>query len=1174
MKNTFRKVVSVVLAVMMLVSLCTVAITTASAATTSFADNGVYSGTGAEDRFLVDDPTGTGDKVIKMAYGNGRYNYRLADPADTSKPFVVVKGTYYTIKFEYMVNAVGAETNDFGFETMYGLTDKGGHGRKSASMLGTSGISVDFIGDGKWHSAAITFLANPFEVTETVVTGQDPETGEDITETNVIATLNNIYFTYYNPVGVDGYLKNITIVAEENAIGGYSNTEYDMLAYVNADGTANENRFNGTNASGMTGSFKNTETGNLVVVPTSNNNGDLGGLNGVQYLTLYKNKPLQMAAGNTYSVVAKYKVNEVSADSTAGVEFGIGYSRGTGIGWSETNIAAVNSHKIATDEWHYITATVTPPQAQYLRLYVRGKSSKIEIDYVQVSATGMDNAVNVIYNDNGVISTKAGYKGTDIIVEGSNGANGETLMGWCADANCATTAVTKVPAESATLFAKYPTVVIDRFAMLPNYASGTQRSASTWAASADGWSYSGTSNSGFLLPAYEDSTVAFYEFVNGVQYDVKIYYTSVTVTGGTKSSVNLYYGDGYGSDYVRTSQVPDASVALATTTEPGCITYSFEHKTTTKTQNNVLHTVNTAILRPSDSSSVTGAINIDRIEITEKSEENTCYIPVEITIDDGVNEPTTNNYYLGDLIVLPEAPEKDGYMFVGWYDTSVDFSMYNEISESLIPVSALRVDKSMLGKSITYAPKYISTATETIDFEESYYSGNDVKGNPWNATGSSCGDRSAAFYIQNDAEHGNYMYVNNGTTNNIYKFQLFDGNGKHIVAYQGVTYKISMTYEVVTAGKDVAIGISRANIGGFMPMPLSGMDQGCDKFGSCAEVGLFENVEHTLTATNMYRILGNDSSAGGVSSPSAFAVMVKSGEVKVYEVSITPVSYTAPAVEGIKNGTVKIDYENGTVTAIPDEGYEVSAAGMSAVQTYVSNYKLVTEKEQTAGADTPDDTSDDKYKTTTYCDINGTRTTADDANPIEHFSSMTVAEGGSTADGVTFKFDNTIEGAKLSTYRFIVDFVKTDANNADFIAVSVREEKAAADNDGVYQSAGIRFRARVSASTVANATEIGYIIVPTKAITDKEVDSVEAYMALGGGVEAKGIAKKDDKHIIYTELGENFYDYQAVLTGLTNEAGTKNLTNLELSVALYITTAEGTEYFEVDRSVKYSDYAK
>lgn len=1172
MKNTFKKAVSVLLAVIMVVSLCTVVMTTASAATTSFADNGVCSGTGAKDGFLVDDPTGTGDKVIKMRYGDGRYNYRLADPADTSKPFVVVKGTYYTIKFEYMVNAVGAATNNFGFEPYYGLTDEGGHGRKYASMSATSGISADFIGDGKWHSAAITFLANPFEVTETVVTGQDPETGEDITETNVIATLNNIYFTYHNSVGIDGYLKNITIVAEENAIGGYSNTEYDMLAYVKADGTANANRFNGNTASKMTGSFKNTETGNLVVVPTSNNNGDLGGLNGVQYLTLYKNEPLQMVAENTYSVVAKYKVNEVSADSTAGVEFGVGYSKDDKIGWSETNIAAVNSHKIATDEWHYITATVTPSQAQYLRLYVKGKNSKIEIDYVQVSVTAMDNAVNVIYNDNGVLSTKAGYKGTDIVVDGSNGANGEKFMGWCADANCAT-AVTKVPAESATLFAKYPTVVIDRFDMLANYTSGTHRSATIWTVSADGWSYSGTSGSGFLLPAYEDSTVAFYEFVNGVEYDVKIYYNSVTVTGATKTFVNLYYGDGYGNDYVRTSQAPNASVALATTTEPGCITYSFEHKTTTKTQNNVLHTVNTAILRPSSSPNVTGAIDIDRIEITEKSEENTRYTPVEITIDNGVDDPATDYYYLGDLVVMPEAPAVEGMMFVGWYDTSVDFSKHNGISESLIPVSALRVDKSMLGKSITYAPKYISTATETIDFEESYYSGNDVKGNPWNATGSSCGDRSAAFYIQNDAEHGNYMYVNNGTTNNIYKFQLFDGNGKHIVAYQGVTYKISMTYEVVTAGKDVALGISRANIGGFIPMPLYGMGQGCYEFGSCAEVGLFENVEHTLTATNMYRILGGDSEGGGVSSPSAFAVMVKSGEVKVYEVSITPVSYTAPAVEGIKNGTVKIDYENGTVTAIPDEGYEVSAAGMSAVQTYVSNYELVTEKVQTAGADTPDDTSDDKYKTTTYCDINGTRTTADDANPIEHFSSMTVAEGGSTADGVTFKFDNSIEGAKLSAYRFIVDFVKTDANNADFIAVSVREEKAAVDNDGVYQSAGIRFRARVSASTVANATEIGYIIVPTKAITDKEADSVEAYMALGGGVEVKGIAKKDDKHTIYAELGENFYDYQAVLTNLTNEAGTKDLTNLELSVALYITTAEGTEYFEIEDSIKYSDYA-
>lgn len=1143
MKNTFKKAVSVLLAVIMVASLCTMAITTVSAEeTTTYKDHGIYSGTGAEDRFLVDDPTGTGDKVIKMAYGNGRYNYRLADPADPSNPFVVVKGTYYTIKFEYMVNAVGAETNNFGFEPYYGLTDQGGHGRKYASMSGTSGISADFIGDGKWHSAAITFLADPFEVTENVVTGQDPETGDDITETNVIATLNNIYFTYYNSVGIDGYLKNITIVAEENAIGGYSNTEYDMLAYVNADGTANANRFNGTNASAMTGSFKNTETGNLVVVPASNNNGDLGGLGAVQYLTLYKNKPLQMAAGNTYSVVAKYKVNEVSADSTAGVEFGIGYSRDTGIGWSETNIVAVNNHSVATDEWYYITATVTPSQAQYLRLYVRGKSSKIEIDYVQVSATGMDNAVSVIYNDNGVISTKAGYKETDIIVEGSNGANGEKFMGWYADAKCTEALDGKVPANSGTVFAKYPTTVIDKFYMFPNYVSGTHVSKGTFEKSANGWKLGGSSSHGFLIPAYDDSTVAFYEFKPGVEYIVRIHYASHTVTAAssTASNVNLYYGDGYGANYVRTIGVDGAGVVLATTTEPGVIEFKFTHKTTTKTVSEVEHIVNTAIMRASSDPGITGVIDMTKIEIVELTEDAFVNggLKSTITLDynDGVteNETFTVGYY--DIKELP-VPTRDGYIFAGWYKNYRNTSHRIDVDD--IPVSALA--GHMGNYNATYVAQWVSTAVNRVEFSESAYS---------NLAG---GDKGGAFTIINDsaidAESADHTYammdtVSSNKAPNVYKVSFFNDDGSRMLAYEGVTYRFTIRYKIVDdrGSNGLRIGVARSGIGSYGPEGIDGND-------SISVVATSKNTDGFETATAEFKTKGIYIADNGITEgvtdrvQAQLALRMDSGLAFIDYVEVTAVSYTPAYANFIENATVTVDYENLTFTVIPDEGYEMKLGTAISKTTYL-DYTIAKDP---ANSD----------KETCY--------------PVDtdvYFYSDLYAEN----DGYTYGFYYDVaDGDRLSSIAFMAEMVEKGTTvNADIIAMSIREEKAAADNDGVYQSAGIRFRARISDSTLAGATEIGYVFAPTNALIEANTISMEDYLALDGNVAVKGIAKAANTDVIYEKLGENYTDYQAVLTGLTNEAGTKDLTDLEISVAFYVTGENGTTYFQYD-SVKFSD---
>ena len=120
MKTSFKKVVSVLLSVLMLVSFCTVAFAETTEAPKP-QDFGLYSGNGIGS--YVADPAGSGETVIKAKKEHGRFNYRLADTADLSKPFVVEAGKYYTITFDYLVNST--TSGNIGFDPYYGLKDSG-----------------------------------------------------------------------------------------------------------------------------------------------------------------------------------------------------------------------------------------------------------------------------------------------------------------------------------------------------------------------------------------------------------------------------------------------------------------------------------------------------------------------------------------------------------------------------------------------------------------------------------------------------------------------------------------------------------------------------------------------------------------------------------------------------------------------------------------------------------------------------------------------------------------------------------------------------------------------------------------------------------------------------------------------------------------------------------------
>lgn len=117
------------------------------------------------------------------------------------------------------------------------------------------------------------------------------------------------------------------------------------------------------------------------------------------------------------------------------------------------------------------------------------------------------------------------------------------------------------------------------------------------------------------------------------------------------------------------------------------------------------------------------------------------------------------------------------------------------------------------------------------------------------------------------------------------------------------------------------------------------------------------------------------------------------------------------------------------------------------------------------------------------------------------------------------------------------------------VATSIRQVEGSGAN---YQSAGVRFRARLDNATVQAADEVGFILVPNGNTVDSEL-------------AIKGVAKNKNTHIIYDLTYDGYTDYQVIVTGLTREGEETNLCDLKIDVYFYyivdgVTTYVGQPY--------------
>lgn len=127
-------------------------------------------------------------------------------------------------------------------------------------------------------------------------------------------------------------------------------------------------------------------------------------------------------------------------------------------------------------------------------------------------------------------------------------------------------------------------------------------------------------------------------------------------------------------------------------------------------------------------------------------------------------------------------------------------------------------------------------------------------------------------------------------------------------------------------------------------------------------------------------------------------------------------------------------------------------------------------------------------------------------------------------------------------------------------AYSIRAEKKAADNNGVYQSAGLRFRGTVSSSVKDSADEIGVMVVPSSAVLfDNDWYDIEA--GVNKMVRSNVWYKKGEKDIVYSDNGD-FVSYQLILTGLSNEAG-QALYSRRFAAVMYVKSGDAYTYYSL-----------
>lgn len=1115
MKTNFRKVVSVVCAIAMLLSLCTVSfINTASAAVLGTTE-GSYKDVVKYD---FDNATGIGhvryvDKVkyqdgsVYVKNGtNGGALYFAANPTDgatftTDKTaaacdlFKLEAGAKYkiTLKYKYLAGAT-----DTGFSLFCAKNVDGSSIGDPEEFAGSQSQTVDsnvtkdnpLTADTAWKDYTFEFTPTSSDHCIGIKPVQpDPD-------------INNGRYTAFliDDVVIQKWNEAETVFADMSddvRLFGDDKTNDDFRAY----GSSKTNVFN---------KIESNEDGSVTYGITHENLADnIWAVN--RDVRDASNNVIKLKKGYEYAITVEYKVIKATDKGSVGFAYNTsgaaGFVQVKPVGY--TNYAAGYT-STAWEEYTVYTDS-KDLDSMALKLLMAGAGNEIAIK--KITVTRADSGYMFVdFNDNGNLTTEI-VKIGDATRDGANAYNTTTLkekfIGWYADPQF-TTPVTTYSTDYTTLYAKYPSVVVDfnhRTAYgTEGYGINTTNSNSV----ADGvYTYtSDDTNVGFILPSYDANIKdaadknAFYQFKDGYEYKI----TLVINKNGTACTPTLTPSTNAGKNGGRNQNGEQSYTLINATEEPITVSKVLTFKLPSSTAVSNYQDYNTYTIRHFGNNSV---VEFDKIIITQITDMDDYKVGSVSFVDNGKTVKTSTT--AGQVIEAPTPAGVDGKLFIGWYEQNYDAYKSGDVSVSSAPVSFAKVGTN----EVIYEARYIDASTTTIDFDNYPLISEAWRGYLTNSSAS----RSKNFKVTAD-ESGNYFLDVKNVGSGAFKTSLFtDDKGTKSVVYEGVRYKVEVDYEVVTTegdnASDAYITFVHSSINEFRPYDLN-FENGSTRLEKFSNA---ESGRHTVTGyftAKDLHVAKNGSVEGGANRrESELSLVVSGGYANVYSVKITPVSYT-PVFEAKYDSTkgavqVHIDSDGitGIISAKPAAGYTLAANGVKLVRTY-KDYTL---------------SADNKEVTVSAAPFYGLAL--------------------NTTDGSEFTFDlSKLSADMLRTLRVEVDFVaESEADNAAFIGASIRNQSATV-------TAGLRFRARISDATVAAAQKIEFVAVPENDLTDCN-GLVKDYT---GTMSVTGVAyEKGGKNIVYDASIDGFTDYQVCITGLNESAQA-----LKIAVAVKITGADNT----------------
>ncbi len=864
---------------------------------------------------------------------------------------------------------------------------------------------------------------------------------------------------------------------------------------------------------------------------------------------------LKIEAGNKYNVIVKYKPINIEGSFA---EIGVGlsaaggntYNQMTGSTQHKISVVGYNKHDNISNDWQYVSVEIDGDEASNAGAYAyitasstNNKPATFLIESVKVCA--------VADGSNAVVITKniRGKNFESVVMPvgqelpSAPKSLGETSLGWfLADG----TEVTTVPAESATIYAKYSSSVTtfdngmsDVFlpntidlGMVLDVVADPVGDANNKVLAMECTQSSGSTNN-FAVSVLGDGFKATAGATYTISFDVYVGSCNMDVSG---AQLRLYQANRSGvshsggkSNSYKSLSAENQGLMRGTVTSGMWAAISFDYTPSSSDVASYPYILFAYTYKARiDSTKSNCIVYFDNIVITEKDDSSVKVGVVSLNSDVSV-EKSTYIVAQGEQVKLPTLT-KSGYVFAGWsksqgYVNGTLGNYSSNLSDDVAPKTVAIADRSS-----AYYPVWVESTTEyTFGTPSNTTFQNNLTTTPYDSSTSTV---SKGFSLYDEDGDGNYELKADQTANDpsAYKVNIgsYDGtNNKYYRLRQGVTYKITMKVKVTALQKGIAhIGVGRCALDNFgITHVTGGRTYANDLFYETTSVtNGYVEISQTYTCDGLFNIANNGTtgSSGMVTNyKDVLFLEVSNGCLYIKDIKIEALSYSPNLTNVTGNGELKVDYANGTITAIPANGYVLKPGSVKV------NYKY-NFFDTTANGGSYDYNNADHIKVIT-----------DARNYVQNVFNYRGAAYGNE----TYSFTN-IKGTSPDSMVISAEFIPDSQIAVGTVANSIRLEK----NGANYVSAGLRFRGRVRNDN--RISEVGFIIVPTQLVYSLDTLTFKSDGKINCANAVKVVVFDGNTNTAYDKF-DDYTDYQVIIKDLTNKEGSVDMTGVQFSVVTY-----------------------